>query len=366
MEKYEFIDRIKEINKIDKKILAQAKLYQESLAKPIRSLGGLEEIAIQIAGIKGSIHYDFNRFALMVFASDNGVVKEGVSSTPQSVTYSQSINLTRHITGAATLAKEFGCDVKVYDLGVIGDTSNSNVIQRKIRESTDDIFLGPAMTREECMKAIQIGFDAIKDNKDNYDAFALGEMGIGNTTTSSAIIAALTGLSVEEVTGKGAGLSEEAYQHKIDVIKHAININNINKDDVYDVASKLGGFDICALLGAYLACAYYHKLAIIDGFISATAAYLAFLINKDVKDYMMASHKSYEIGFMKIMKEMELNPYLDLNMRLGEGSGAVLAISLIKAACAIENKMGTFKQANINDDYLQELKIGDKFSVKEK
>ena len=360
--KYTFLELIDKIEDLDKKAINEAKEYQNNLAKPIGSLGKLEDISIQFAGISGKVNNTV-KGCLNVYASDNGVVAEKVSSTPQDVTFKQAINIKNGKSGAGVIASYYNVDVNVYDLGIIGTSTKYNIINKKIRESTSNIYAGPAMTMDECLKAIQIGFDSIKELKNKYNVFGLGEMGIGNTTTSSAILSVLSGLSVEEVTGKGAGLSEEAYKHKIDVIKHAIELNKPNKDDIYDCLSKLGGFDICAMVGAYLACAYYKKIAVIDGFISALAAYVAYKLNDKVKYYMIASHKSFEIGYNHIMNRIGLKPLFDLNMRLGEGSGCPIAISLISLACHINSNMSTFKEASINDEYIQELKKGDKFTV---
>lgn len=360
---YRFLELIEKIEDLDSNKMNEAKEHLNNLAKPIGSLGKLEDIYMQFAGISGKCE---NRVeaCLNVYASDNGVVEENVSSTPQDVTFKQAINIKDGKSGAGVIAAYYNVDINVYDLGIIGDTKKYNIINKKIRESTSNIYNGAAMTKDECLKAIQIGFDSIKELKDEYNVFGIGEMGIGNTTTSSAILSVLSGLSVEAVTGKGAGLTDDAYKHKIDVIKHAIEINNPSKDDVYDTLSKLGGFDICAMVGAYLACAYYKKIAVIDGFISALAAYVAFKINNKAKHYMIASHKSFEIGYDHIMKEMGLSPLFDLNMRLGEGSGTPIAINLISLACCITSNMSTFKEASIDDDYIQDLKKGDKFTVK--
>ena len=356
---YRFLKLIEKIEDLDINKMNYAKEHLNNLAKPIGSLGKLEDISVQLAGIS----INNVKGCLNVYASDNGVVKENVSSTPQDVTFKQAINIKNGKSGAGVIASYYNVDVNVYDLGIIGDTKNYDIINKKIRESTSNIYYGPAMTKDECLKAIQIGFDSIEELIAKYNVFGIGEMGIGNTTTSSAILSVLSESSVEAVTGKGAGLTDDGYKHKIDVIKHAIEENKPNKDDIYDTLSKLGGFDICAMVGAYLACAYLKKIAVIDGFISALAAYVAYKINNKTKYYMIASHKSFEIGYNHIMKEMGLSPLLDLNMRLGEGSATPIAINLISLARYITSNMSTFKEASINDDYIQDLKQGDKFTV---
>lgn len=357
-------DKINNIEKLNEEAKNKAIKYQNTLAKPPRSLGVLEDLSIQLAGITGNVKNNIDRTCLLVFASDNGVVKENVSSAPQSVTLAQTINLTNHLTGASVLAKEFNTEIKVIDVGVVGNTNNGKVIQRKIKESTNNIYNEQAMTTEEAIKALTIGFEIVEEEKDNFDCFGIGEMGIGNTTTSSAILSVLLDLDVCEVTGKGGGLTDSAYLHKIEVIKHSININKPNKNDILDVISKLGGFDIVAMAGAYLACAYYHKPVVIDGFISAVSALIANCFNENAKYYMIPSHESYEIGYKKALDKLNLKPMLLLNMRLGEGSGCPLAFQILKASCAIMNNMASFEKASINDDYLEEIRQGDKFSVK--
>ena len=359
----EILKKINNIEDLNKKIMDEAIHYQLKLAKPPKSLGKLEDIAVKISGITSKLHNHLDHNSLLVFASDNGVYEEGVSTTPQSVTYAQSINLTLGKTGAATLCKTFNVDLKVYDVGVIGDLSNTLVINKKIKEGTANIKKGPAMTKDECYKALMIGFKAVEELKDSYDCFGIGEMGIANTTTSSAILSVLLGLPVEEVTGKGAGLSDLEYQHKIEVIKEAIRVNEPT-NDIIDVLTKLGGFDIISMAGAYLACAYYHKLVIIDGIISIAAALAASKFNKKAASYMLASHKSYEIGYLKACKELGLTPLLDLDMRLGEGSGCPLAMQIVKAACAIQNDMASFEEAKINDDYIEKINDLDHYQIK--
>lgn len=360
MNNYDFLEKINKIEDINKNRIQDAKNFLNNLAKPIGSLGKLEDVYVQYHTIVGK---DEVQACLNVYASDNGVVEENVSSTPQNVTFKQAINIKKGKSGAGVVATYYDVDINVYDLGIIGDTKKYGLIDKKIRQSTSNIYQGPAMTMDECLKAIQIGFDSIKVLKDQYNVIGIGEMGIGNTTTSSAILSVLSGLNVEEVTGKGAGLTDKAYEHKIDVIKHAIEVNKPDKNNIYDCLSKLGGFDICAMMGAYLACAYYKKIAIIDGFISSLAAYCAYKVNNKCTLYMLASHKSFEIGYNHIMDEMNLSPLLDLNMRLGEGSGCPIAIGLIRLSLHIAANMSTFKEASINDDYIQDLKKGDKFTV---
>ncbi len=339
----------------------EAKKRQAQLAKPPGSLGRLEDLSIQIAGITGKVHNKTKKKHLLVFAADNGVVAEGVSSAPQSVTLMQTVNLTRHKTGASVLAKHFGCGLTVCDVGVNTDIPDEKVLNRKIAYGTQNIACGPAMRREQAEKALQIGYELAVNT--DADVLGIGEMGIGNTTTSSAVLAVLLDADVEAVTGKGGGLTDTAFQKKKTVIQQAIAVNDPDKNDVVDVLSKVGGFDIAAMCGAFIGAAASRRPVVIDGFISAVAALCAVRLCPEVQGYFVPSHASYEIGYRLAMDAMNLQPLFLLGMRLGEGSGCPLAFQVLEAACAILNDMATFEEANINDDYLTEIRHGDKFKV---
>ena len=346
---------------LDETAMEQARKRQDQLAKPPGSLGRLEELSIQLAGITGRVHNKIEKKHLLVFAGDNGVVAEGVSSAPQSVTLQQTVNLTRHKTGASVLCKHFGCGITVCDVGVNADIREPAVLNRKIAYGTANIAQGPAMTREEAEKAIQIGMEVARNT--DADVLGVGEMGIGNTTTSSAVLAVLLDADVEAVTGRGGGITDSSFQKKKDVIRQAIAINQPDKNDPVDVLAKVGGFDLCAMCGAFLGAAQTHRPVVIDGFISAVAALCARQIAPNVRGYLVPSHASFEIGYRLAMEAMDLQPILLLGMRLGEGSGCPLAFEVLSAACAIINDMATFDQAGINDDYLDEIREGDKFTV---
>ena len=346
---------------LDETAMEQARKRQAQLAKPPGSLGRLEELSIQLAGITGRVHNKIEKKHLLVFAGDNGVVAEGVSSAPQSVTLQQTVNLTRHKTGASVLCKHFGCGITVCDVGVNADIREPAVLNRKIAYGTANIAQGPAMTREEAEKAIQIGMEVARNT--DADVLGVGEMGIGNTTTSSAVLAVLLDADVEAVTGRGGGITDSSFQKKKDVIRQAIAINQPDKNDPVDVLAKVGGFDLCAMCGAFLGAAETHRPVVIDGFISAVAALCACRISPNARGYLVPSHASFEIGCRLAMEAMDLQPILLLGMRLGEGSGCPLAFEVLSAACAIINDMATFDQAGINDDYLDEIREGDKFTV---
>ena len=351
---------VREVLPLDRGTMTAAEEYQARLAKPPGSLGRLEEISIQLAGITGRVHNALNKKQLLVFAADNGVVDEGVSSAPQSVTMQQTINLTRGKTGAAVLAKRFGCGLTVCDVGVNADICESAVLNRKISYGTQNICAGPAMTREQALQAILTGA-AVAENID-ADAVGIGEMGIGNTTTSSAVLAVLLGADVDKVTGRGGGITEESFRKKKAVIRTAIAVNRPNRDDVIDVLAKVGGFDLAAMCGAFLGAAASRRAAVIDGFISAVAALCAVRLCPLVRGYLIPSHASFEIGYRLAMEELALRPLFDLGMRLGEGSGCPLAFQMLDAACAVMNNMASFDEAGINDDYLEEIRQGDQFT----
>lgn len=346
---------------LDAAAMAAARERQAQLAKPPGSLGRLEDLSVQLAGITGKIHNQIEKKHLLVFAADNGVVAEGVTSAPQSVTLLQTVNLTRHKTGASTLCRHFGCEITVCDVGVNAEIQEPKVLNRKIAYGTQNIAHGPAMKREQALQAIRTGFALAQAT--GADVIGIGEMGIGNTTTSAAVLSVLLDADVEAVTGRGGGITDESFQKKKQVIKTAIAINHPDKNDVIDVLSKVGGFDLAAMCGAFLGCAAKRCPVVIDGFISAVAALCAYKLCPLAVQYFIPSHASYEIGYKLAMDVMGLQPIFLLGMRLGEGSGCPLAFEVLRAACAIINDMATFDQAGIDDGYLDEIRQGDKFTV---
>ena len=354
-------DIIREITPLDETAMTKARQRQAQLAKPPGSLGRLEDLSIQLAGITGKIHNKIDKKHLLVFAADNGVVAEGVSSAPQSVTLMQTINLTRHKTGASTLCKHFDCQITVCDVGVNADIKEPKVLNRKIAYGTQNIVHGPAMTREQALQAIMTGIDLARNT--DADVIGIGEMGIGNTTTSSAVLSVLLNADVETVTGRGGGITDASYLKKKQVIKTAIDVNKPDKNDVIDVLAKVGGFDLAAMCGAFIGAAATHRPVVIDGFISAVAALCAYQLCPQAVQYFIPSHASYEIGYRIAMDAMDLEPVFLLGMRLGEGSGCPLAFEILSAACAIMNDMATFDQAGIDDGYLDEIRQGDQFTV---
>ena len=348
----------------DNAAMEKARQRQAELAKPPGSLGKLEDYSIRLAGITGNVKNEIEKCRVIVLAADNGVTAEGVSSAPTSVTLSQVINMTRHITGMSSLAFYFGNEVVVADLGIDTDRKIPGVLDRKIRRSTGNIAKERAMTRQQVLDAIAVGLDLAADAaKDDVNAVGVGEMGIGNTTTSSAVLSALTGATPEAVTGRGGGLTDQAFAVKKQVITKALVLHHPDQEDVVDVLSAVGGLDLAAMTGVFLGCALQHIPAVVDGFISIVAALCACRLNPNVKDYLFLSHASYEIGYRLAAEELGLEPCLLLDMRLGEGSGCPIAFQILKAACAVMNGMGTFAEAAIQDDYLEPIRAQDSFTV---
>ena len=355
---------ISSVAPLDEAAMAAARERLAQLAKPPGSLGRLEALSVQLAGITGRVHNIIEKKHLLVFAADNGVVAEGVASAPQSVTLQQTVNLTQAKTGASVLCRHFGCDITVCDVGVNADIAEPKVLNRKIAYGTGNIANGPAMTRQQALQAIFTGIALAKDT--DADVIGVGEMGIGNTTTSAAVLSVLLDADTEAVTGRGGGITDDSFRKKKEVIKTAIAINQPDKNDVIDVLAKVGGFDIAAMCGAFIGAVATRRPVVIDGFISAVAAMCACKLCPNVVQYFIPSHASYEIGYKLAMDAMELQPLFLLDMRLGEGSGCPLAFEVLSAACAVMNDMATFDQAGIDDGYLDEIRCGDKFTVEGK
>lgn len=352
------------IRPADEAAMTAARRRQAELAKPPGSLGKLEDMAVRMAGVTGQVCPEVKKCRVAVFAADNGVVAEGVSSAPQSVTLMQTVNLTRGKTGASVLAKHFGSGITVCDVGVNADIKEKAVLNRKIAHGTQNIARGPAMTRQQAVTAILTGAKLAAET--DADALGVGEMGIGNTTTSSAVLAVLLSAEVETVTGRGGGVTDESFLRKKAIIRQAIEVNRPDRDDPVDVLAKVGGFDLAAMCGAFLGAAATRRPVVIDGFISAVAALCAVRLCPRVRDYLVPSHASFEIGYRLAMEAMDLEPLFLLGMRLGEGSGCPLAFQVLSAACAVMNDMATFDQAGIDDGYLDEIRQGDQFTVEGK
>lgn len=346
-------DIIKEIKPLNKEVMKKAKEYNDNLIKPIGSLGVLEEIAAQISGITGNIHNNLEKKAIVIMCADNGVYEEGVSTAPQSVTATQTLNFLKGITGVAVLAHQGKIDLKVVDIGIKQEINHPLLIQRKIAFGTRNITKEPAMDWEQMEQAIMVGFQLIGDLKEEYQIIGTGEMGISNTTTAESVIISLCQCKIEEAVGKGAGLTEEQYQHKKKVISSILEKNSPNPEKPLEVLYKVGGFDIAGLVGCFLGAAYYRLPIVIDGIISIAAALIAAKINPLVKEFMIPSHLSQESGYLIAAKELDIQPYFHLKMRLGEGSGCPFTFYIAEAATRIVNEMATFEEGNVDKkDYI--------------
>ncbi len=341
---------IEKIGTVDEKSMKEAKKRQDSLTKPLESLGVLEELSIMVAGITKNPMPEIKDKVIVTMAGDHGVVEEGVSAYPQEVTPQMVYNFVNGGAGINVLARHIGARVVVVDMGVAADIENPKVVNRKTGYGTRNMAKGPAMTREEAIKSIESGINVFENElRNGVDIVGVGDMGIGNTTPSSAITAVITGEPVERVTGRGTGVNARLFENKIKVIKKAIKLNKPDPKDPIDVLSKVGGFEIGGMTGIYLAGAANHIPIVIDGFISGAAALLAYQLEPKVKNYLIASHCSVEVGHKIILDYMGLRPLLNLNLRLGEGTGAALGINLVEAGCKILTEMATFASAGVSE-----------------
>ena len=370
MQLKEILDTIDEIGDLSESAMEAARARQEVLAKPTGALGRLEDISIQLAGITGKVKNNMQKQAIVIMSADNGVVSEGVASAPQSVTLSQTINFTRHLTGVSSMAKYFGIDLLVIDVGVkmpipealyapemtehiCADVCcqtglTQKIVNRRIADGTKNLAKEPAMTEDEALRAILTGMEAVEAIKRcGYDILGVGEL------------AALCGRSGAEVVGRGGGLNDEGLAKKIRIVDEATR--GLDPADVLGILAKVGGFDICAMVGAFLGAAYYKLPAVIDGYISAVAALAAVRLAPKAAGYLFGSHLSKEQGYLIAMDALGIRPFFDLGMRLGEGSGCPISFKIIETACATMNGMATFAEGAIDADYLEEGKKGNFF-----
>ena len=349
------------IQPLDRQAMDIAKRYQDTLVKPPESLGRLEDISVQIAGITGRVNNRIEKKIHFVLGADNGIVEEGVASAPQNFTnllfgyYAEGKNC-----GINVLCQTAGVDLKAVDMGVIGSIESTNHLSYKLMEGTGNFAKGPAMPRDLAEKAIEIGISLAKyANDEGYNIIGTGEVGIGNTSSSSACTMCLLNLPAEEAVGRGAGLTDENFARKKDIIAKAVAMHGPYTDEI-DVLSKVGGLDIAGLTGLYLGAAIYRKPIVIDGFISAVAALLAYRINPLTKEYMIPSHVSEEPGYKKIIDHMGLEPILNLKMRLGEGTGCPLAMQIVDASLNIINNMLSFDASVLDEEsYRNQLSKAD-------
>ena len=349
------MDKIKEtieaIKPLDKNAIKLAKERQDFLTKPQGSLGVLEELSIKVAGVTGDPRPTIKNKVIITMAGDHGVVEEGVSAFPQEVTPQMVYNFIRGGAGINVLANHVDARVIVVDMGVATDLEPSpDLINKKVAYGTKNMAKGPAMTREEAEKAVVAGIEVVEEEiKKGMDIAGIGDMGIGNTTPSSAIVAAITGRSVDEVTGRGTGIDDQALEKKVKIIKKSLEVNKPDPKDPLDVLAKVGGLEIGGLAGVVLACAKNRIPVVIDGFISGAAALIAAELAPQSRDYMIAAHQSVEVGHKILLDHLGLKPILNLDLRLGEGTGAALGISLTEAGVRILNEMATFADAGVSE-----------------
>jgi len=335
----------------DKKAAAKAQARQDQLTKPRGSLGRLEELSVKVAGITGKELPRIERKAIVIIAGDHGVVAEGVSAYPQEVTAQMVHNFLRGGAAINVLARHIGARMVVVDMGIVAELEpHPSLVSRKIAPGTHNMAKGPAMSKEQALRAVESGIEVINGEvARGLDIVGVGDMGIGNTTPSSAICAAITGESVGRVTGKGTGVSDKQLALKVKVIETALALNRPDPGDAIDVLSKVGGFEIGGIAGVILGAAARRLPVVIDGFIAGAAALIASGLCPRVKDYLIAAHVSAEVGHRAILDYLGLRPLLDLGMRLGEGTGAALAISIVEAAVKALAGMATFADAGVSE-----------------
>jgi nicotinate-nucleotide--dimethylbenzimidazole phosphoribosyltransferase len=344
----EIISRIKPL---DQETMNSARARQNVLTKPQGSLGRLESLSIQMAGISGQVRPKIQHKVVTVMAGDHGVVEEGVSAFPQEVTPQMVLNFLYGGAAINVLSKHVGARVVIVDMGVatVMD-AHPQLISRRIGSGTGNIAKGPAMMRAQAGESILSGAEIVEaEIAQGLDILATGDMGIGNTTPSAAIACVVTGKPASEIVGRGTGVNDEGLRRKILAVENALSVNQPNPQDGLDILCKVGGFEIGGLAGAILGAAANRRPVVIDGFISTAAAIIAATIAPQVKDYLIAAHCSQELGHRLMMEWLGVTPLLDMNMRLGEGTGAALAMSLVEASCKILDEMATFGEAGVSE-----------------
>jgi nicotinate-nucleotide--dimethylbenzimidazole phosphoribosyltransferase len=344
-------DTLQKIAPLNAEAMERARARQDDLTKPQGSLGRLEELSIQVAGITGEVINSLDDKVIITMAADHGVAHSGVSAFPAEVTPQMVYNFLRGGAGINVLAAHVGARVVVVDMGVAADFEPMpELVRRKINYGTRDLSEGPAMTREEAVRAVETGIEVFEaELARELNIVGTGDMGIGNTTPSSAITAVVTGLPIETVTGRGTGVDDAGLAHKREIIARALRVNQPRPDDALDILAKVGGYEIGGIAGVILGAAAHRVPVVIDGFISGAGALIAAGLSATATQYMIAAHSSVEIGHRAILKQLGLRPIMDLEMRLGEGTGAALGISVVEAACKVLAQMATFSEAGVTD-----------------
>lgn len=344
-------EAISRIRPADEDAMRRAETRQAILTKPPGSLGRLEELSIRLAGMFGTERPSVREKAVIVAAGDHGVVARGVTGYPQEVTAQMALNFLAGGAAISVMRRRLGARQIIVDAGIVSDLPpHPGLISLKIGRGTQDISVGPAMSRAQATRCVEAGIDIAREVVESgVDLIATGDMGIGNTTPSSAITAAVTGMSPEETTGEGTGRSPEELRHKIEVVRTALEVNRPDPNDGIDLLAKVGGFEIGTLAGVALGTAMMRRAVVLDGFISGAAALVALSLSPASRDYMIASHVSAERGHRAALRHLGLSPLLDLGMRLGEGTGAALALPIVESAAACLSEMATFSEAGVSD-----------------
>ena len=343
---------IKQIQPLDQVSMQAARERQNQLTKPAGSLGRLEELSIQLAGIQRRTMPGIKDKAVIVMAGDHGVTAEGISAYPQEVTPQMVLNFLGGGAAINVLARHAGARVVVVDMGVANDipSADANLIRRRVGPGTMNLAQGPAMKREQAEESIQSGIEvALAEISKGADILGTGDMGIGNTTPSAAIACALMNVAAEKIAGRGTGVDDDGLKRKISVIENALAVNKPNPKDGLDVLSKVGGFEIGGLAGVMIGAASKHVPVMVDGFISTAAAMIAVTLAPECRQYLTSAHRSKENGHALMLEWLGIKPLLDFDLRLGEGTGAALGISMAEAACKVLSEMATFGEAGVSE-----------------
>jgi nicotinate-nucleotide--dimethylbenzimidazole phosphoribosyltransferase len=340
---------LKRINGLDEAAMSTARARQDQLTKPLGALGVLEDISVRVAGITGDSTTQPGFKSVIVMAADHGVITEGVSLYPPEVTAQMVLNFLGGGAAINVLARHVGAEVRVVDIGVASPLAHKSLISRKVRAGTANMAVGPAMSHDEAVSALEVGIEVAEEEISRGAEFlAAGDMGIGNTTAASAITACVTGMDPREVTGRGTGIDDRGLELKIDVVRRALEVNRPDPANALEILTKVGGLEIAGIAGVMLAAAAARRPVIVDGFICAAGALVAVGLHPHAADFMIASHLSVERGHAAILDKLGLHPIIHANMRLGEGTGAALAFFLVDASLWILSEMATFEEAGVS------------------
>ncbi len=348
-----YLSIIQAITPVAKDLVEAAQHKIDNKTKPPGSLGKLEKLGIQAALVQNNLDPGIKRKLMLTFGADHGITAEGISAYPSEVTYQMVVNFFHGGAAINVFCRAYDIDFRVVDMGVKGEFEDQPMlIKRKIGEATKNFAVEPAMTPQEALQAIETGMDVFltENSRHKVDILGLGEIGIGNTTSATAIICAVTGVSPKEATGRGTGLDDEGLKHKAEVIQRALDFHNPDSKDGLEILGRVGGFEIGGIVGAILAAALMKTLVVLDGVISTAAGLIAYLINPDIRDYLVSGHKSVEVAQKSALNYMQLDPVLDLDMRLGEGTGAAITIDIVETACKIMREMASFDEAGVSKE----------------